>query len=487
MLIFDETRYTDEVCDLEGMHVRYRAFRNIPYVEHPEDPTHQQLNIYVPLAFYEGKEVGGYTLKTAPTFVPNMVGGYMPGELEEPGYFPYGPKRLSTILYALAHGYVCVSPALRGRNLKNEEGAFVGKAPAVIVDYKAAIRFLHAFSDKLPGDQEKIITNGTSAGGAISALMGATGNHPDYEPYLKALGACEAKDDIFAASCYCPITNLDHADAAYEWQFDGVEDFNRLNFSMDEGGRPSFTPEAGRMSEVQIAASCDLAKSFPAYVNSLQLFDEAGNALTLDEDGNGSFKEYLQGVVLASAQKVLDTGVDLSDKQWLKVEDGKAVSMDFAAYVRDITRMKTAPAFDDLTCDAPENDLFGTRSEACRHFTAYSAANSLANAVRIEGASAEGANAVCAEGFRAARADESIVKMMNPMYYIEDSAADKAPHWRIRHGECDRDSSLAISAMLTCKLKNNGYPVDYQAPWDVPHSGDYDLDELFAWIDGICK
>ena len=24
-------------------------------------------------------------------------------------------------------------------------------------------------------------------------------------------------------------------------------------------------------------------------------------------------------------------------------------------------------------------------------------------------------------------------------------------------------------------------------PWDVGHSGDYDLDELFSWADGICK
>ena len=28
--------------------------------------------------------------------------------------------------------------------------------------------------------------------------------------------------------------------------------------------------------------------------------------------------------------------------------------------------------------------------------------------------------------------------------------------------------------------------VDCHSPWDTPHAGDYDLDELFAWIDGIC-
>jgi len=43
-----------------------------------------------------------------------------------------------------------------------------------------------------------------------------------------------------------------------------------------------------------------------------------------------------------------------------------------------------------------------------------------------------------------------------------------------------------ISAMLTAKLREAGCEVDYHSPWNTPHAGDYDLDELFAWIDGIC-
>ena len=70
--------------------------------------------------------------------------------------------------------------------------------------------------------------------------------------------------------------------------------------------------------------------------------------------------------------------------------------------------------------------------------------------------------------------------------YILDEKAEKAQHFRIRHGECDRDTSLVISAMLTAKLREAGCEVDYHSPWNTPHAGDYDLDELFAWIDGIC-
>ena len=62
-----------------------------------------------------------------------------------------------------------------------------------------------------------------------------------------------------------------------------------------------------------------------------------------------------------------------------------------------------------------------------------------------------------------------------------------AKHWRIRHGAADRDTSFAIPAMLAMKLEGAGCNVDFRMPWGVPHSGDYDLDELFAWIDKICK
>ena len=49
------------------------------------------------------------------------------------------------------------------------------------------------------------------------------------------------------------------------------------------------------------------------------------------------------------------------------------------------------------------------------------------------------------------------------------------------------DTSIAIPIILKFMLENKGIDVDFFMPWGVPHRGDYDLDELFAWIDGICK
>ena len=463
---FDKNQYASEELTLEGETIRFRAYRNLTYVEHPINPEFQKMNIYVPEAYYEGMYINGYNLHTAPVFMPNMVGGYMPGAIEEPGDAHWGKKGPNAVFCALKHGYVVAVPAVRGRTQKDENGLFNGKAPACIVDYKAAVRYLHFFADELPGDEDKIITNGTSAGGALSALMGATGNHPDYEKYLEKLGAAEASYEIYAASCYCPITNLENADMAYEWQFKGIYEYRRTHMKMEEGGRPAFTNEDGVMPESLIQVSLEEAKLFPEYVNRLQLKDEQGNLLVLDPDGEGTFKEYVKKVVLKSAQKAIDENVDVSDKKWLVIKDGKAVGMDFTEYAKEITRMKTAPAFDALSMDSPENSLFGnSKAEYC-HFTKYS----------MEHSTQQGK-----------MADAAIIKMLNPMYYIEDEKADKAKYWRIRHGECDRDTSLAVSAILAVKLENAGCEVDYHSPWNVPHSGDYDIKELFAWIDEICK
>ena len=274
MLKFKKNHYTIEEVTLCGETVRFRAFRDLVYVEKPVNVEFQKMNLFVPESYYEGTSINGYDLLSAPVFMPNTVGGYMPGPADEPGANPFLQGKPNTIFRALQHGYVVASPAIRGRVQKGEDGHYNGKAPACVVDYKAAVRYLHFLADELPGDENKIITNGTSAGGALSSLMGSTGNHPDYEPYLQALGAADAGDDVFAASCYCPIINLEHADMAYEWEFCSVNDFHRANMKMDEGGRPVFTPVDGEMTEEQIRVSVEEKALFPAYVSSLGLKDE---------------------------------------------------------------------------------------------------------------------------------------------------------------------------------------------------------------------
>jgi len=463
-LVFDEKRYTIETICLEGKELIYRAFEDIIYVSKPVDINFQKLSIFVPEVYYEGKTIETYDLHSAPIFFPNSVGGYMPGVPQRPGTDFRG--NTNATFYALLNGYVVVSPGARGRGLTDEEGNFIGVAPACIVDLKAAVRYLRHNKNRIPGDVEHIISNGTSAGGALSSLLGATGNHPDYEKYLETIGAAKERDDIFAASCYCPITNLDHADMAYEWEFYGRNDYHRMKFERVEGqDRPKITPIDGEMTELQKELSKKEKELFPVYFNSLNIVDETGTKLTMDEEGNGSFKEYIKKLVVESAQRELDKATDLSHLEWLTIADKKVIYVDFEQFVDFRTRMKETPAFDSIVMGTPENELFGSVCCQYRHFTEFSKEKSL-----VYGEMAE----------------EIQIKMMNPMNYIGDKNSTCAKNFRIRHGAIDRDTSLAISAILTCKLQENGTSVDYHLPWGVAHAGDYDMDELLGWMKKIC-
>ena len=491
-LKLDTKDYTTKTMQVNGQAISFRAYENRVYVTNPADADYEKMNIYIPEAYFKNQTINGYTAKTAPIFMPNEVGGYMPGEAGTPSEASrHGGSNAA--LMALSKGYVVAAPAIRGRTLQAADGSYTGKAPALIVDYKAAVRYLRYNKKTLPaGDTEKIISNGTSAGGALSALLGATGNSKDYESYLKEIGAANQRDDIFASSVYCPITNLDHADMAYEWVFNGVNDYHqhKMDGEMKPFGkmpgavmaqkngqlidakmnRPDNAPmeitEAVKMSELQMQASAELKTLFPAYINSLGLKDKAGNSLTLDANGNGSFKTYLESFYMASAQSAIHKGEDLSKLDWLTIENGKVVRMDLYKYAIYATRMKATPAFDALDNNSPETNEFGTKKINDQHFTDFSMKNST---------------------IPATLADATVIKLMNPMNYINNDTAKTAKYWRIRHGAIDRDTSLAIPAILATKLMNSGSQVDFASPWNRGHDGDYDLTELFVWIDGICK
>jgi hypothetical protein len=443
--------HTDKSLTVAGQTITYREYANIPYVKYPVDTTHEVMNIYVPLAYYSNGTINGYTKDTAPIFMPNGVGGYMAGTQKTPGSATDTSPNATFV--ALSKGYLVAAPAIRGSN-STVNGQYNGRAPSLIVDYKAAVRYLRYNDAKMPGNAEKIISNGISAGGALSTLIGATGNNQDYEPYLTALGAANVRDDIFAVSAYCPITNLDNADAAYEWLWNGMTGYNNMGV-------------AGTLTNDQITASNELKAMFPAYLNSLGLRAKYGTPLTLDKNGNGPFREYVKSYLIASAQKALDSGTDLSSKTWVKISGKTVKDIDWDGYRNDIGRLKAAPSFDYFDVSAFENKEFGTVLDDGRHFTKFGYLHNTASTNSI--------------------ADAQIVKMMNPMNYICTTGTTTAKYWRIRHGEADRDTSLAISVMLATKLQNNGIDVDYFMPWAIPHTGDYDLTDLFTWMDKVCK
>ena len=476
-LAFDVKNYESMSTTVDNKEIKYRAFEYIPYVANPIDIDQQYMNIYVPEEYFNNGTVNGYNTQTAPIFMPNAVGGYMPSQAMTPKVENGKPN---SVLYALSRGYVVASPATRGRTNKASDGNFIGKAPAVIVDLQAATAYLHANDSTMPGNANRIITNGTSAGGAVSLLQGATGNNSDFQPYLQALGAATAATNVYAVSAYAPITNLDAADMAYEWSYKGITSFNKVTMGQGElpqanvGGNtapPQRTMQRVNMNADDVAYSNLLSEHFPEYVNNLQLHDSMGRVLKLDKNGNGTFKNYVKAFIIDAANKAQAKGTDLSKHTYL-VRDNKTGAIkdiNWEAYNQFVSRSKAPGAFDSRSNDSGENNLFGTSTTDNNHFTITAALHDTTSNqdVYVENA--------------------KIVTMMNPMNYLGSPAATNAQFYRIRYGTADSNTSVAIPLIVGTRAQNLGYKVDMATPFDVDHSGDYDLDELFNWMDNIVK
>ena len=476
-LTFDVNNYESMSGTVDNKEIKYRAFEYIPYVSNPIDIDQQYINIYIPEEYFNNGTVNGYNTQTAPIFMPNNVGGYMPSQ-------PMAPKvennKPNSALYALSRGYVVASPATRGRTNKASDGNFIGKAPAVIVDLQAATAYLHANDATMPGNAKRIITNGTSAGGAVSLLQGATGNTSDYQPYLQALGAATASTDVYASSAYAPMTNLDAADMAYEWSYNGITSFNKVTMGQGElpqanvGGAPA--PIQRSVQRVNLTnddvAYSDLLKShFPDYVNNLQLRDRTGVILKLDKKGNGTFKQYVKSFIIDAANKAKSNGTDVSRYSFLVLDKntGMVKDIDWDAYNSFTSRSKEPGAFDSRSNDSGENSLFGTSTSDTNHFTITAALHDTTpnNDVYVENA--------------------KIVTMMNPMNYLGSPSATNAKYYRIRYGTADSNTSVAIPLIVGTRAQNLGYSVDMATPFGVDHAGDYDLQDLFNWMDSIVK
>ena len=450
-LAFDVKNYESMSTTVDNKEIKYRAFEYIPYVANPIDIDQQYMNIYVPEEYFNNGTVNGYNTQTAPIFMPNAVGGYMPSQAMTPKVENGKPN---SVIYALSRGYVVASPATRGRTNKASDGNFIGKAPAVIVDLQAATAYLHANDSTMPGNANRIITNGTSAGGAVSLLQGAAGNSSDFQPYLQALGAATAATNVYAVSAYAPITNLDAADMAYEWSYNGVTSSNKVSMSHDD-----------------MAYSNLLKEHFPEYVNNLQLHDSVGRVLKLDKNGNGTFKNYVKEFIVAAANKAQAKGTDLSKHTYL-VRDNKTGTIkdiNWEAYNQFVSRSKAPGAFDSRSNDSGENNLFGTSTTDNNHFTITAALHDTTSNPEAYVQNAK------------------VVTMMNPMNYLGSPAATNAQFYRIRYGTADSNTSVAIPLIVGTRAQNLGYKVDMATPFDVNHSGDYDLDELFNWMDNIVK
>lgn len=292
--MFDEIQITNKTMELSDckdawfFDEKYRCWclEDILYTDRATTPKFQRLSIFVPEPYMKGAgeinpegEMNGYTAATVPVIFENNSAGYM----QMPHTWLEGPR-----CYAhqyLEKGYVYITCGNRGHESRDKNGRLCGKSPINLVDLKTGIRFIRHNKASIPGNMDRIISVGWSAGGAMSTLLAVTGNNQNYIPYLEQNGAfMEESDAVYAAQIYCPIVDLEHADLAYEWLF-----------LADKENEASPAGPSGVMTPFQEALSRKLSDAYITYFNSLKLQNpETGEELVLTPDGRGGTGyEYL--------------------------------------------------------------------------------------------------------------------------------------------------------------------------------------------------
>jgi len=283
----------------------------VQYVTTPATLEYETLGIYVPGAYVNATDNGdgtysltvnetgtinGYTAATAPIVFPVNTPGYS----AQAAPTSYSYDQVSSYLQA---GYIYVHAGMRGRNNGYDDAGnlvYSGGAPWGVTDLKAAVRYIRYNDSVLPGNSGTIFVFGMSGGGAQSAVMGASGDSELYYPYLETIGAAMTYDDgstisdaIYGVMAWCPITSLDYADEAYEWNMG------------------QYATTGTRADGAWTAAlSDDMAAAYAGYLNTIGLVDDSGNALTLEPSDSGiyaagSYYDYLLAVVNQSLNNFL--------------------------------------------------------------------------------------------------------------------------------------------------------------------------------------
>ena len=484
----------------------------VVYCLNTTNTDYQSFGIYVPKEYLTCTQSGekysceinssgkkeSFTASTAPIVMPVNTPGY--SAMKAPTTYEY-----NTVSEFIKKGIIYLYAGCRGRY--ETSTTFTSGAPWAVVDLKTAIRYVRYNKKLIPGDKDKIYTFGMSGGGAQSCLMGVTGNSELFTKYLEANGAAmkdsegkDIKDNIKGSQCWCPITNLDTADEAYEWNMGQY-------YSTGTRADGTFTK----------LLSDDLAAEYVKYVNAIKLKDPKGNELTLTETNKGSYYDFLKSVIEESLNNFFKdttfpytpdtrpgpfpphTESELSvtynniseyiatknnGTEWLLYDEAtkKASITSVGDFVKNCKNArKNVGAFDDLNWGQAENQVFGTSpDEKVKHFDQilYNLLNT--NKAKYEGK--EGWKDTYPEEYLNDFGDvDSIgnnvttrLNMYNPMYYLIDyyggnGTSDVADYFRINTGIAQSDTGNVVEMNLYLALLNYGKNVEFTTVWEKEH------------------
>ena len=444
----------------------------IVYCDNPADRNYETMGIYVPSAYLTKNQDGtwtinasatcnGYTAATAPIVMPVNTAGY---KAQSP---PSGFTKNATSY--TGKGFIYLFAGCRGKD---------ASAPSAVTDLKSAIKYYRYLSAQgaVPGDTEHIYAFGHSGGGAQTAILGACGNSALYDDYLSALGAKTAyRDDIAGAMCWCPITNLDLGSEGYEW-----------NMGLTRSG----------LSTTDQNISKALAAAYADYINALGLKHPAtGETLTLSatDDGyyqSGSYYEYVMEVINDAVSRY--NTYNHANVSAYSTTDASALST-FAKANKSAT--KGLGAFDNYTKSRTSagNQLFDPNGEFA-HFD-----KRLAEIVGIYAPQYKSdfdADLTMVDQF--GKDLDTRIAMYTPMYYLLSNntyypgggagSSTVAPHWRIRTGIKQGDTSLCTEINLALALQAYGITdVDFETIWGQGHTQAEDegdaTDNFIEWVE----
>ena len=468
--------------------------------------SNQTMLVYVPAAYLNtdtdgnvtginhDAAVGKYTADTAPIVYLNECGGWKSSS-----------PRSCDASY-IEQGMVYVTAGARSRDAVGDDGTHTGKAPMQMADLKSGVIQLRANRDVIPGDTDRIISVGTSGGGQMSSIFGASGNMPEYYGYLYAAGALGVTknadgtyssafpDNIYAAQCYCPIADIENADMAYAWWWVDLA---------DAGGTygDSFTAFDRRLQELE-------ADAFVEYLNGLNLKDADGNALTLDGLRAGTYYD----AILQNVSDALNAAVANGDiapataypdsAAWLtQNNDGTWSVTDMAGFMIGTglvsQRNKAIPGFDPFDKSA-ENDAFGTSADEAVHFSRSVAEILSANYEELsalDGFDAEQVDAYISEALTGdgALAIAEQTELLNATGMLLGrggySTANPALYWRVRSGTADQHTSFSVGYNICLAARSLGLDADYHLVWDMPHGSNEGTSTgtFIDWINEICS
>ena len=507
----------------------------VVYCTSPVDTNYQSLGIYVPEEYlvcsnvnekYDCKinssgKKGLYSATNAPVVFPVETPGYAP--MKAPTAYNY-----KTVSNFVSQGIVYIYAGCRGKYAGGEE--YTAGAPWGVTDLKSAIRFLRYNSKLLPGDLNRMYSFGMSGGGAQSCLMGVTGNSEFFTKYLEDNGAAlkdadgnEIKDNIKGSQCWCPITNLDTADAAYEWNMGQY-------YSTNTRAEGTFTRQL----------SSDLANKYFEYVNELKLKDPSGNELTLTELNKGTYYDYLLKIIEESLNNFLsDTKFPYDPSQkgdddfppgppherrlstiyntpqeyidhlnedfsWVTYDSStnkaKITSVgDFAKKCKSPT--KSVGAFDSFNKTQAENYVFGVDgANYAKHFSQI--ISDLLNKNKDAYSKLGGWDASYPDEYTKdlAKTDsigktiKERVSIYNPMFYLSEhyegyQRSDVADYFRINSGIFQSDTGNVVEMNLYLALLNYGKNAEFTTVWEKQHvkaerTGSAE-DNFIAWVNKI--